>query len=149
MSWWRSTKLSYRKKWWRVSDSNGVTSLWGWYGSTPLHPHGGIAYSREESNLQHAGSEPTASTFGLREHELHPLRANGRDRTDCLRRTKAAHYPQCLAGMEPTVGLEPTTSGVQARCAYPRRLTGMVSLAEPPEGFEPSASSVPRTRSTW
>lgn len=89
-----------------------------------------------DSNAQHTGSEPMASTVGLPGHRgragtrtpyllfarqalylvsYKPMRANGRDRTDFLRRTRAAHFLQCLAGNEPVAGLEPAVSALQER----------------------------------
>lgn len=35
----------------------------------------------------------------------------------------------CASPVEPAVGLEPTSSGLQDRCAYPRRLAGMMRTA--------------------
>lgn len=114
-------------------------------------------YPEQESNLQHTGSEPAASPVGLPGHRGQPRyrteqAPRARRRCTPVHRpwsqrpvsnrlrpcTRRVHHQSCCAGAvcEPAAGLEPAASGVQARCAYPRRLTGVAVNAVPSARLE-------------
>ena len=118
-----------------AGDSNPQPPLSGSGASTTLG-YPGMFY------VDRLGIEPSTSGLQSETVHQHPAHgANGRDRTDYLRRTKAAHCPQCLAGQR-------AGGGARTRCL---RFTKPTQVPTCSTGMVPSAGVEPATTrfSTW